>query len=186
MNGKLRRKVSVLAGVMVAVGLGACAGQERAGQTPRQAAPETRTDLTMNDLAGEWAFDAAEAEAALIEMAEATIAEIDDPAQRREARALIPNMTQPAVDALTGTRVTLHPDGTLLSTSVDDQGRREESDGTWTLDAGIVVFSVRTPERFDGEVSAARVIDTETMELSVGDSGDPNNPPMTLLLRKRS
>ncbi len=185
MDRKLGRTVSVLAGVMVALGLGACANQERAGNTPRQAAPETRTDLTMDDLAGEWTFDAAEAEAALIEMAEATIAEIADPAQRREARALIPDMTQPAVDALTGTTVTLRPDGTLLSTSVDDQGRREESGGTWTLDAGIVVFSVRTRDRFDGEVSAARVIDADTMEISVVDSGGAGDAPLTLLLRKR-
>lgn len=183
MNRTIRRTVSVLAGVLVAVGVGACADQERTAQTRHNAEPELRTDLTMDDLAGEWRFDPQEAEAAIIEQVEANIAAIDDREARREVRSRLPELTQPAIDALTGVRVTLHADGTLRSTSVDEQGRQEELEGSWTLDGGVVVFSVRSPDRFDEDVSAALVIDSETMEINVGESDEE---PMVLLLRKRS
>lgn len=184
MKMKLGRTVSVLAGVLVAAGLGACASLERADNPRHQsAALETRTDLTMADLAGEWVFDAAEAEAAVVEQVQAGLEDIDDPAQREQARSMMQEMTQPAIDLLTSVTVTLQPDGELRSTSVDVDGTEEAFDGSWTLDAGIVTFIVQQPGRYDDQVSAARVIDAETMEINMDESGDA---PMFLLLRKRS
>ncbi len=183
MDSTFRRTVSVLAGVLVAFGFGACADQERAAETRHAAEPELRTDLTMDDLAGEWRFDPEEAESAIVEQVEASIAEIEDREARRRTQAMLQELTQPAIDALTAVTVTLYPDGTLRSTSVDEQGRQEELEGSWTLEGGVVVFSVRTPDRFDGDVSAALVIDAETMEINVGESDEE---PMVLLLRKRS
>lgn len=183
MNRTISLTVSVLAGVLVAFGVGACADQERAAQTRNHAEPEFRTDLTMDDLAGEWRFDPEEAKAAIVEQVEASIAEIEDRAARRQTQAMLQELTQPAIDALTAVTVTLYPDGTLRSTSVDEQGRQEELEGSWTLEGGVVVFSVRSADRFDEDVSAAIVIDAQTMEINVGESDEE---PMILFLRKRS
>ncbi|MCC5785829.1 MAG: hypothetical protein JJU33_03905 [Phycisphaerales bacterium] len=193
MNRKLNGLCIGLTSAMLAFGLGACGKSDREGDGNRegeqaaaeagergsraQERPAPTTEITMASLAGDWGFDAEEIRTALREQMEAELDEIEDAAEREQARAMMQMFEQGMMDAmvegLTGMTITLNADGSMAASGVDLDGEPDTARGTWTLDDRKVTMTAASGDGPD-EAVEGRVIDRNTIEVDfdeIGESG---------------